>query len=471
MYGPSMTTALLTGATGTMGRATLREMLAEGLCVRAFVLPGEELPEEFRGVPHLTVVEGDLTDAAAARDAVAGIDVVLNVAALVSPLADDRPDLARAVNVRGTENLLDAIRHHGGRARFVGIGSVAETGDRPAPIHWGRVGDPLAPAEAGAYALSKVEAERRVVDSGLERWLWLRQTGVLHAGLATVRDPIMTHPPLDEVLEWVSDRDSGRLLARIAAGRMPEHGWNDVHNIGGGQGWRHTNAAIFVKMGRALRVRNMLAWYERRWFATRGFHGQWYTDSDRLEELVPFREDTFDGALERIVAEGPWSLRLSCLLPAALVRHLVTGPQVRAERGTIHAIENDLDREIELYYGSRASFEAIGGWDEYTPARPSRTPSFLDHGYDEAVAPEAWDEALVQGAADFRGGALRGRFTPGAPRRVARWACADGHEFDASPWAVLRAGHWCPVCITEPLDFPRQARANRFLAQVVPGEG
>ncbi|MCP6098994.1 hypothetical protein NL366_27640, partial [Klebsiella pneumoniae] len=60
----------------------------------------------------------------------------------------------------------------------IGIGSVAETGDRQAPHHWGRVGDPLWPSMYDEYAQSKIIAERTLIHSGLKKWAWLRSSGI-----------------------------------------------------------------------------------------------------------------------------------------------------------------------------------------------------------------------------------------------------------------------------------------------------
>jgi hypothetical protein len=46
------------------------------------------------------------------------------------------------------------------------------------------------------------------------------------------------------------------------------------------------------------------------------------------------------------------------------------------------------------------------------------------------------------------------------------WKCAFGHEFQAKPNTILKAGHWCPQCIAPPWDFDQQAKVNSFFAQV-----
>jgi beta-glucosidase-like glycosyl hydrolase len=88
-----------------------------------------------------------------------------------------------------------------------------------------------------------------------------------------------------------------------------------IYNIGGGAGWRLTNWELQTRTAGALGVVDVRGWYERNWFATRSFHGQWYSDSDRLHELVAFRRDTFDAALARAARAQPVGVRLAGRIP------------------------------------------------------------------------------------------------------------------------------------------------------------
>ncbi len=93
-----------------------------------------------------------------------------------------------------------------------------------------------------AYALSKVESERIFAESGLKRWVSLRQTGILHLGLlGKASDPISFHVPLKGVLEWVTDEDSGRLMERVCRKDVPEEYWCKFYNIGGRENYRLNN--------------------------------------------------------------------------------------------------------------------------------------------------------------------------------------------------------------------------------------
>ncbi|MGN6446401.1 NAD-dependent epimerase/dehydratase family protein [Amnibacterium sp.] len=468
------TRVLLTGATGNWGRATLRAFRehADRIQVTAFSLPSEQdraVLAGFADMENLSVVWGDLTDPEAVAAAVREIDLVLHVGAVVSPLADAKPELARRVNIESIRNIVAAVRALPDPASVgvVGIGTVAETGNRNPPHHWGRVGDPIRVSEFDEYGQTKVVAERILVDSGLPRWASLRQTGIFHPGMLEIRDPIMTHSVLGGVMEWVTAEDSARLLVGICDPDLPEEFWGGIYDIGGGEEWRLTNWQLQQAIAGALGVRDIRRWYERNWFATRNFHGQWCTDSDRLHDLVPFRHDTFEGALARAVAALPRSVRSAGKVPAWLVRRFVMKPLAEQPRGTMHAIKTGDERHIAAHFGSLEAWRAIGGWDTFEAPTPSRVPSLLDHGYDETVPSDHWDTALLGDAARFRGGRLLDDVPPGTAAVPVRWRCAVGHEFTASPRLILTGGHWCPQCVTRPDQYREQAERNPFLAQLI----
>ncbi|BAJ74953.1 nucleoside-diphosphate-sugar epimerase [Microbacterium testaceum StLB037] len=464
-------TVLLTGATGNWGRAALRAFRARpDIRVRAFALPtpaDDAVLAEFEGMPNLEVVRGDLTRFADVRAAIRDVDVVLHVGAVVSPFADERPDLARRVNIGSMQNLIRAVKElpDPGAVAIVGIGSVAETGDRQEPVHWGRVGDPLRVSQFDEYGQTKIVAERLLVDSGLPKWAWLRQTGIFHAGMLEIRDPIMTHSPFAGVMEWATAEDSARLLVGAASADVPPDFWGGVYNIGGGEQWRLTNWQLQNLIAGALGVPDIRRWYDRNWFALKNFHGQWYTDSDRLNELIPFRKDTVADAMTRAIEAAPAAVRSAGRVPPWIVKNFVMKPLTRKPRGTMAAVRAGRADEIAASFGSREAWEAIGDWSTFTVPEPSRVPQLLDHGYDESKPAAAWTADDVAGAADFRGGELLSTDV-GAASTPLVWRCALGHVFAGSPRLILTAGHWCPDCVRDPAGYGRQAEANQHLAQV-----
>lgn len=471
----STTTVFVTGGTGAWGRAALREFRTRGDRFRVIALarPGKRtarILREFEGWPQLEIVHGDLTDPAVIAACVAHSDVVLHLGAVVSPYADDHPELTQRVNVGAIRNIVAAVKAlpDPSRVAVIGVGSIAESGDRNPPVHWGRIGDPVAVSDYDQYGQSKVVAERELADSGLPKWTWLRQTGIIYPEMIRIRDPIMTHPPLAGVMEWASDQDSARLVVGMSAPDAPAEIWGRAWHVGGGEGWRLTNWEFLQAIAVAFGIGDIRRWYDRDWFALKNFHGFWFADSDLLQELVPFRGDTIQAALGRTGATLSPAARWAASTFAPIVKQFVMKPLVLRPRGMLRVVRSGDEAAIGAYFGSIDAWRAIGDWSSFRPETPSGVPTLLDHGYDEDKAPSAWTRDDYAGAARFRGGELLTPAPPpGDPARLLEWACADGHRFTASGRLVLQGGHWCPECVRVPADYPRQAERNAFLAQIV----
>jgi len=461
----------LTGATGNMGRAGLEALLERGdrFEVVALVLPTAEdrriiAPFIKRGVE---VIWGDLTCYEDVLQGVTGADYVLHVGGMVSPLADAHPELTMKVNVGAVQNIVRAIsaQPDPDRVHLAYIGSVAQTGNRPAPIHWGRTGDPIKLSQFDTYALSKTIAERLVVDSGLKHWVSLRQTGIVRMSAAQSLDPILFHTPLDGVLEWITARDSGVLLANVCEEQVPPDFWRQIYNIGGGEPNRLTNYEFFDKMLHTIGVRDPHSVVEPHWFALRNFHGHWFSDSDKLESMLHFRTQTLDEYLAGAARKMPWYLRLAGAFP-----RLVRARFERVARGlggTLTWFTRQDDERITAYFGSRRAWNSIKGWEQRAYHRPAQAAIRLDHGYDEALPRADFSLGDAREAARFRGGrCLSPDMERGDWSTQLRWRCHAGHEFSASLNLVLMGGHWCPVCTADPANYPELARHSPFFDQV-----
>lgn len=121
-------TTLVTGASGFIGSAVVRKLLARGRAVRVLVEAGAHRGN-LDGL-DVEVIEGDIRDRAAVARAVAGVRSIFHLAAIYR-LWLPRPRVMFEVNVEGTRNLLFAAM----RAqveRFVHTSSIAALG-LPAP--------------------------------------------------------------------------------------------------------------------------------------------------------------------------------------------------------------------------------------------------------------------------------------------------------------------------------------------------
>lgn len=165
---------LLTGATGTVGHAIARALLAEGRAVRALVRDverGRELVPD-----RVELVAGDVTDAASVRRAVAGCDVVYHASGLPEQWLPD-PATFRRVNYEGTRHVLEAALAENVRS-FLYTSTIDVFVMPPGePFDESRL-DPA--PKATPYERSKQEADR-LVAAALERGLparFLHPSGV-----------------------------------------------------------------------------------------------------------------------------------------------------------------------------------------------------------------------------------------------------------------------------------------------------
>jgi len=463
---------LLTGATGNMGIEGLKQLCAhrKTFHIVVFALPTEQdkkILKEYEDLQNVSIIWGDLTSYEDVKQAVGDVDIVLHVGALVSPMADSQPELAWEVNFGGTKYIVDAIleREDSDKVKLMYVGTVAETGNRVPPYHWGRIGDPLVPSAYDYYALSKIAAERYVIESGLKYWVSLRQTGILHDKILEIDGGIGYHQPLNNPLEWVTAIDSGRILVNICSDDIPEEFWRSVYNIGGGASCRLTNHQFADKLYKMLGV-DFKKMIDPNWYAIRNFHGQWYYDSDKLEEFLGFRSESVDDVLARLKKKLPLSMRLLKFMPKKLVKDKIIKPQILKGDTPLYWLKKGDEQKIKAFLGSRELWEEIPGWESFVLMDDPPNQK-LDHGYDENKAESELSLEDLKMAAAFRGGiCLSGEMKQGDLGTPLKWSCAHGHTFVASPYLVIKTGHWCSDCLKPPWNFDEQAKANPFIAQV-----
>ena len=482
-----MNTVFLTGACGGMGIQGLMRMVKDAEAYKTLILvrdseKNREILKEYENLNNLEIVWGDLNDYKVVYKCVEKSDLILHVAAYVSPSADYYPKKAMQVNYGSTKNLIKAIKEQKreNEVKFVYIGTVAETGDRMPPIHWGRVGDPIKPSMFDYYAVSKVAAERLVIESGLKYWVSLRQTGIIGPAMSAIRDAIMFHNCYDNVLEYVSDRDSGVLLRNLSlfdsTNSLDNSFWGHIYNIGGGESCRVSTGEMFERLYGDLGIKNLAYVLKPKMQATLNFHGQYYLDSDKLENYLHFRNDSmeyyYDSYLKGLGSLAPMA-KIICKIPGG---QWFMGKMIgstfnklaKTEHGTVHFIKDNVEDHIDAYWGSKKRWEELpDNYNDFKHFKDWDKVVLLDHGYDETKPESELTLEDVKGAAKFRGGeCLSTSMTKGDWTTKLDFKCAFGHTFKASPRLVLEGGHWCDQCERESWNYGKRAKVDPYFNQV-----
>lgn len=170
---------LVTGATGFLGSVLVRQLLAEGEAVRILRRASSSLDLLGEAAGRVEHALGDVTDAAAVREAMRGAERVYHTAAFVGFGGAKDAERLRAVNVGGTANVVNAALEEGAR-RLVLTSSQAALGRPETPSG---VIDETAEWTASklntAYARSKHDAELEA-----------------HRGIAEGLDAVIVNPAL-----------------------------------------------------------------------------------------------------------------------------------------------------------------------------------------------------------------------------------------------------------------------------------
>jgi dihydroflavonol-4-reductase len=201
-----MTRVLITGATGFIGSHVARELLAAGYEVRALVRPAAPKRAARNPLdPRLEVAPGDLRDPKSLRDALAGCELLVHVAADYRLWVPDQKTMY-ATNLIGTRHLLLAALQQGVR-RVVYTSSVAACG-LPSDGTPGTEASPLNHHHlAGIYKRTKYLAEREA--------LWLARDEGLPLVIVNPSTPI---GPGD-----VKPTPTGRIIIDFLRGRIPAY--------------------------------------------------------------------------------------------------------------------------------------------------------------------------------------------------------------------------------------------------------
>ena len=242
-------TALLTGAAGKVGRYVVGALSRRGFDVVATDITSKGVPLDVRYEHCNLTDEGQV-------DRLIGLvkpDVLVHAAAVVAPIAYAAPKLAEAVNLGGTQHLIDAMKTHSPDGFIVFVSSYATFGPTSPRDAVRSPVDPCYPDDN--YGLQKLTAESWLAHSGL------RQCSLRLGAVVDMQHLMPSHPSyrpfgfmvsLEQPEHGIDVRDVARAIASAAV--VQPDGY--VLLIGGDDSWklpaRSLRRAIFGALGLPL---------------------------------------------------------------------------------------------------------------------------------------------------------------------------------------------------------------------------
>jgi UDP-glucose 4-epimerase len=312
---------LVTGGLGNVGRSCLTELLQQKHQVKCFDLntpANRKRAKSFEG--RVDFVWGDMRQPGEVAAAVQGQDVLVHVAFILPPASDEHAELAQAVNVGGTANLLEAARRLAPPAKIIFISSFSVYGACQHRLPPRTVSDPVQPMDN--YNRHKVECESMVRESGLD-WCILRLAMVPPKSLGGFTPKMFDTPP-GQRTEFVHPDDVGLAVANAVTS---DQVWGSILLIGGG----HSSQMYFRDfVGRMMEAMGIGRLPDRAFATTACAFSDWI-DTVESQRLLHYQRHPFDDFTREIAASlGPMRYGLRLFSPLVRWWMLSQSPYYRA---------------------------------------------------------------------------------------------------------------------------------------------
>ena len=266
-----------------MGRLVCSRLASEGHTIRAFDLASAN----FEGLPDgVSALPGDLTSEISLKSAVENVDVVVHLAAILPPVADQQIDLAQLVNVQGTKILIDAMQSNNPTARLVFSSSVSVYG-KPTTDSEVSTSVPYNPDDN--YAKTKAESEQLVLNSDLESCV-LRISGV---SIPVFQEPPEAWPFLpDQKIEFIHRDDAVAAITSAVTAELDST--TKIINASGGKTWRMKGSQYVADYFKMIEVNPDEAIYQ-----SSAGHFAWYSDESG-NSLLKYQNNSYHDYLNQL---------------------------------------------------------------------------------------------------------------------------------------------------------------------------
>lgn len=289
---------LLTGATGNVGGHVLPLLLERGHDIRCLVFDSKNersIFNQWKAKPE--VVWGDIQDERAVASAVAGVEAVIHLAAIIPPLTDQNPKLAYGVNVIGTRNLIRAAEQQPKPVRFIFTSTYDVYGNTQHLTPPRKVTLPVNPQEE--YARHKVEAEQ-IVQTSTVTWCIFRLASAIPAEMTMKYQSMMFDVPLSDRLEYIHPAD-----AALGICNAVEHAdvWGKVLHLGGGPRCQLYERDVVQGAFEAIGIGALPEEY----FSTQSYYTDWL-DTEESQRLLQYQRHTFDDHIAGLKKSLGWQM-------------------------------------------------------------------------------------------------------------------------------------------------------------------
>ena len=289
---------LITGATGNIGLEVLKRIDKKKHFVTVLARNSHKNKKLLRQFDHINIVYGDISSSKDVDKASMNQDYAIHLAAVIPPMVEDHPELAKKINLEGTQNLIKALEEYSPNCFLIFSSSVTVYGDRLTTPNIS-VNDPVQTTKWDKYGQAKIDSEELIRNSKLD-WTIYRLNAIMGIGSHKL-SKIMFHVPLKTVMEIATLNDTSNAFVNSIG--LQELLSKRIFNLGGGESCVISYQSFMDNAFEAFGLGK--ADFPDKTFAEANFHCGVYTDGQELEDILKFRSDSIETYFERFNASVP----------------------------------------------------------------------------------------------------------------------------------------------------------------------
>lgn len=287
---------LVTGAAGTIGRAVIKYLLSEGKYeITALDLKSRANSKKLRKYKkRINVIFGDVTDSLVIEDILKEMDYVIHLAGVTPPLADLNDRLTYEIDFKGTENIVRVLNFYNPNCHLLYASSASVYGKQDK----NEVSVSTKPnlGKNDIYGKYKLESEE-IIKKKLTNYSIYRLPIVL---CNPINDNYLYTYENNVKLEVTTDYDAAYMFVK-AIDKIDKVN-KKTFNVGGGK--------YSITTGRELN-NELLKYFgyngkyiKTKLFINKTYYGYVFKDSDKLDELLNYRNDSIASYFLRIKRKG-----------------------------------------------------------------------------------------------------------------------------------------------------------------------
>ena len=296
---------LVTGAAGSVGLQVLRFLLSEGKYeITVLELKNKHVYKRLKKFrKRINIVYGDVNDENLIDALVKDHDVVIHLAGVLPPFANVREELAYEIDYKGTANIVNSIKDYNPNCFLLYASSTSVYGvqDNYEDITTkSKCNVPL----GDYYSMNKLKAEE-FIQENIKNYSIFRIAYVLSN---PKNESLIYNVNKNSIVETISSEDAGYAFVRAIDLKTKVN--KRIFNLSGGEKYR---VPYYVLRNNILRNYGLSVRFLSTWVcAEKNYSCGYYTDGDKLEEILNFRNKNIDLYFDKL---STYKEKKSRLLP------------------------------------------------------------------------------------------------------------------------------------------------------------